>query len=41
MTVKVMPGCIVLMTFGEQEQKMPAEIKLLKQKLSGIESALR
>ncbi|EHM49780.1 SymE family type I addiction module toxin [Yokenella regensburgei] len=40
-TVKVMPGCIVLMTFGEQEQKMAAEIKLLKQKLSGIESALR
>jgi toxic protein SymE len=40
-TVKVMQGCIVLMTFGEQEQKMAAEIKLLKQKLSGIESALR
>jgi len=29
------------MTFGEQEQKMAAEIKLLKQKLSGIESVLR
>ncbi|MFU0965210.1 SymE family type I addiction module toxin [Kluyvera ascorbata] len=39
-SVKVMDGCIVLMAFGEQEQKLQAELKEMKQKLKGIEQAL-
>jgi toxic protein SymE len=39
-TVKVMDGCIVLMAFSEQEQRLLDELKQAQAKLKGIEGAL-
>ncbi|MBA8200071.1 type I addiction module toxin, SymE family [Citrobacter freundii] len=39
-TVKVMNGCIVLMVYGEQEQRLQDELKEVQQKLARIESTL-
>lgn len=39
-TVKVMNGCIVLMVYGEQEQRLQDELKEAHQKLNRIESTL-
>ncbi|MRS91786.1 type I addiction module toxin, SymE family [Enterobacteriaceae bacterium RIT714] len=39
-TVKVMDGCIVLMAFSEQEQRLLDELKKAKTKLKEIETAL-
>lgn len=39
-TVKVMQGCIVLVAYSEQEQKLLDELTHAKQKLKGIETAL-
>lgn len=38
--VKVMDGCIVLLAYGEQEQKLLAELKETQQKLKGIEAVI-
>ncbi|MDH6634617.1 UNVERIFIED_ORG: toxic protein SymE [Lelliottia amnigena] len=39
-TVKVMDGCIVLMAYSEQEQRLLDELKQAQAKLKGIEGAL-
>ncbi|WP_312155878.1 SymE family type I addiction module toxin [Lelliottia nimipressuralis] len=39
-TVKVMHGCIVLMAYSEQEQRLLDELKQAQAKLKGIEGAL-
>ena len=39
-SVKVMDGCIVLMAYGEQVQKLLAELKETQLKLKGIEAAV-
>ena len=39
-TVKVMNGCIVLMVYGEQEQRLQDELKEAHQKLNRIGSTL-
>lgn len=39
-SVKVMNGCIVLMVYGEQEQRLQDELKEANQKLNRIESTL-
>ena len=39
-TVKVMNGCIVLMVYGEQEQRLQDELQEANQKLNRIESTL-
>ncbi|MFW0768310.1 SymE family type I addiction module toxin [Trabulsiella odontotermitis] len=39
-TVKVMQGCIVLVAYSEQEQKLLDELTQAKQKLRGIETVL-
>ncbi|RFU91877.1 MULTISPECIES: SymE family type I addiction module toxin [Citrobacter] len=39
-TVKVMNGCIVLMVYGGQEQRLQDELKEVQQKLVRIESTL-
>ncbi|EMF0717235.1 SymE family type I addiction module toxin [Citrobacter freundii] len=39
-TVKVMNGCIVLMAYGEQEQRLQEALKASQQKLKKIESTL-
>lgn len=39
-SAKVMEGCIVLMTYGEQEQKLLAELKETQLKLKGVEAAV-
>ncbi|MDZ4031982.1 SymE family type I addiction module toxin [Kluyvera ascorbata] len=39
-SVKVMDGCIVLMAYGEQEQKLLSELKETQLKLKGIEAAV-
>lgn len=39
-TVKVMNGCIVLMVYGEQEQRLQDELKEANQKLKRIENTL-
>ena len=39
-TVKVMDGCIVLLAYSEQEQKLLTELKETKQKLKGIEEVM-
>ncbi|QLR75347.1 hypothetical protein HV336_00320 [Citrobacter freundii] len=39
-TVKVMNSCIVLMVYGEQEQRLQGELKEANQKLNRIESTL-
>lgn len=39
-TVKVMDGCIVLMAYSEQEQRLLDELKQAQVKLKGIEGAL-
>ncbi|WP_371973935.1 SymE family type I addiction module toxin [Lelliottia nimipressuralis] len=39
-TVKVMDGCIVLMAYTEQEQRLLDELKQAQAKLKGIEGAL-
>ncbi|MEB0899441.1 SymE family type I addiction module toxin [Citrobacter portucalensis] len=39
-TVKVMNGCIVLMVYGEQEQRLQDELNEAHQKLNRIESTL-
>ncbi|KNC92849.1 SymE family type I addiction module toxin [Trabulsiella odontotermitis] len=39
-TVKVMQGCIVLVAYSEQEQKLLDELTHAKQKLKGIETVL-
>ncbi|HHT4369756.1 TPA: SymE family type I addiction module toxin, partial [Citrobacter freundii] len=38
--VKVMNGCIVLMVYGEQEQRLQDELQEANQKLKRIESTL-
>lgn len=39
-TVKVMDGCIVLVAYSEQEQRLLDELKQAQAKLKGIEGAL-
>lgn len=39
-TLKVMDGCIVLMAYSPQEQKLLDELKQVQQKLKGIKGAL-
>lgn len=39
-SVKVMNGCIVLMVYGEQEQRLQDELQEAHQKLNRIESTL-
>lgn len=39
-SVKVMNGCIVLMIYGEQEQRLQDELQEVNQKLKRIESTL-
>ncbi|MDM3279688.1 MULTISPECIES: SymE family type I addiction module toxin [Citrobacter] len=39
-TVKAMNGCIVLMVYGEQKQRLQDELKDANQKLNRIESTL-
>ena len=39
-SVKVMNGCIVLMVYGEQEQRLQDELQEANQKLKRIESTL-
>lgn len=39
-TVKVMNGCIVLVAYNEQEQRLKGELKEAQAKLKGIEGAL-
>ncbi|EPK8087868.1 SymE family type I addiction module toxin [Citrobacter freundii] len=39
-SVKVMNGCIVLMVYGEQEQRLQDELQEANQKLNRIESTL-
>ena len=39
-TVKVMDGCIVLVAYNEQEQRLQGELKEAQAKLKGIEGAL-
>ena len=39
-TVKVMKGCIVLVAYSEQEQRLQEDYKRTKAKLSEIEKAL-
>ena len=36
----MMDGCIVLMAYGEQEQKLLAELKETQLKLKGIEATI-
>ena len=39
-TVKVMDGCIVLVAYSEQDQRLLDELKQAQAKLKGIEGAL-
>ncbi|WP_072570984.1 SymE family type I addiction module toxin [Enterobacter sp. SA187] len=39
-TVKVMNGCIVLMAYNEQEQRLQDELKAAQQRIKRIESTL-
>ncbi|WJD51217.1 SymE family type I addiction module toxin [Enterobacter sp. PGRG2] len=39
-TVKVMNGCIVLMAYNEQEQRLQDELKAAQQRIKMIESTL-
>ncbi|RXJ12180.1 SymE family type I addiction module toxin [Lelliottia nimipressuralis] len=39
-TVKIMDGCIVLMAYSQQEQRLLDELKQAQAKLKGIEGAL-
>lgn len=40
LTVKVMNGCIVLLAYNEQEQRLLGKLKQAQAKLKGIEGAL-